>query len=93
MSVRNQHQREQARAASKSDAPLENIKPERGMLVTLAETPGVWQLTDKAPAPPGAWWLTPWDAAARDAEPDREWGAYRRATYRTMKSANARGLG
>lgn len=80
------HQTPQA----KPDVPLENLKVRRGMLVTIAETPGIWQATDQAPTPPGAWWFTPWDEAARTAEPDKEWGAYRKATYRTVKSANAR---
>lgn len=75
---------------AKPAAPLENLKPRRGMRVVLAEEPGVWQCLDQAPTPPGAWWLTPWDEAARSAEPSTEWGAYRKATYRTMKSANAR---
>lgn len=75
---------------AKVEAPLENIKPRRGMLVNLAEAPGVWQVTDQAPGVPGSWWLTPWDEAACQAPPDREWGSYRKATYRTMRSANAR---
>lgn len=75
---------------AKPEAPLENLKPERGMLVRVEGSPGTWQLTDKAPSPPGAWWLTPWDDEARAAPPDREWGAYRKATYRTMRPANAR---
>lgn len=77
--------------ASTREAPLENLKPRRGMLVVIADTPGTWQLTDPAPGPPaGSWWLTPWDDAARAAPPDREWGAYRKATYRHLKSANVR---
>lgn len=78
------------RQASGKDAPLENLKPRRGMLVVLADSPGVWQITDQAPGPVGSWWLTPWDQAARDAPSHGEWGRYRRATYRTMAPANAR---
>jgi len=76
--------------AKADDKPLENLKPRRGMLVRIHEEPGVWQVTDQAPSPPGAWWLTPWDEEAREATPDKEWGSYRKATYRTLKSANAR---
>jgi hypothetical protein len=72
------------------DKPLENLKPRRGMLVLIADEPGTWQCMDQAPTPPGAWWLLPWDDVARTAEPSKEWGAYRKATYRTLKSANAR---
>jgi len=75
---------------AKPETPLENLKPRRGMLVTIHDTPGVWQVTDQAPTPPGAWWLTPWDDAAREAPADKEWGAYRKATYRTLRSVNAR---
>jgi len=75
---------------AKPDVPLENLKIRRGMLVVIAEEPGVWQAMDQAPTPPGAWWFQPWDAVAWLAEPDKEWGSYRKATYRTVKSANAR---
>lgn len=69
---------------------LENLKLRRGMLVAIHDTPGIWQAMDQAPAPAGAWWFTPWDDDARQAAPDREWGSYRKATYRTVRSANAR---
>jgi hypothetical protein len=88
MSVSDQ-EREIRRANAKADPP-ENLKLRRGMLVRIHEEPGIWQAMDQAPTPPGAWWLQPWDDAARAADPDREWGAYRKATYRTLKSANAR---
>lgn len=71
----------------KPEAPLENLKPQRGMLVVLHETPGIWQVTDKAPGMVGGWWLTPWDEAARTAPRDKEWGAYRKANFRTMRPA------
>lgn len=84
MTARNQ-------APAKPEAPLENLKPRRGMLVELLETPGTWQVTDQAPGMVGGWWLTPWDDAAREAEPDKEWGAYRKANYRTMRPAGKGG--
>lgn len=75
---------------AKPAVPLENLKPRRGMLVVLAEEPGVWQCMDQAPTPPGAWWLLPWDGEARSARPSAEWGLYRKATYRAMRPANQR---
>jgi hypothetical protein len=79
------------------DAPLENLKPRRGMLVVLHEEPGVWQVLDPAPPvkgerAPGTWWLTPWDDQARSAEPDKVYGSYRAATYKTMKPAMSGGV-
>lgn len=79
---------------AKVEAPLENLKLRRGMLVVVHETPGIWQVLDPAPrapgVPAGSWWLTPWDDAARKAKRHPVHGAYRRETYRTLKSANAR---
>jgi len=80
-----------------ADKPLENLKPRRGMLVLLADTPGIWQILDPAPAikgqrPPGTWWLTPWDDEAREAAPDKVLGRYREATYKTMKPASTAGV-
>jgi hypothetical protein len=83
--------------AQAADKPLENLKPRRGMLVVLAETPGVWQILDPAPPirgerPPGSWWLTPWDDDARAADPHPSLGSYRCATYKTMKPASTAGV-
>lgn len=75
----------------KPPAPLENLKPRRGMLVLIADTPGVWQVMDQAPGMVGGWWLTPWDEDARNAPRDKEWGAYRKANYRTLKPASQAG--
>lgn len=82
---------------TKPGTPLENLKPRRGMLVLLAGEPGVWQILDQAPPlkgtrPPGSWWLTPWDDAARNAEPDKEWKSFRIATFRTMRPATTAGV-
>lgn len=78
-------------APIKAGVPLENLKPRRGMLVLILETPGVWQVMDAAPGMVGGWWLTPWDDAAREAEPDKEWGAYRKANWRTLRPASQAG--
>lgn len=69
------------------DKPLENIKPQRGMLVRLEGQAGVWQVQDKAPRAEGvgAFWLWPWDDAARDCVPHPQHGRYRCATYRDMR--------
>jgi hypothetical protein len=79
-----------------TETPLENLKPKRGMLVLLADAPGVWQILDPAPPikgvrPPGTWWLTPWDDEARAAEPHPQYGSYREGTYRVMKPASTAG--
>jgi hypothetical protein len=64
------------------------------MLVALLETPGVWQVMDAAPGMVGGWWLQPWNDDARHAPRDKEWGAYRKANYRTMRPAReAQGAG
>lgn len=78
-------------APIKAGAPLENLKPRRGMLVTLVEEPGVWQVMDAAPGMVGGWWLTPWDDAAREAKPDKEWKSFRKANWRTMRPASQAG--
>lgn len=75
---------------AKPEVPLENLKPRRGMLVTLHEEPGVWQIMDKSGAMVGGWGLSPWDDAAREATPDKAYGSYRVASYRTMRPANER---
>lgn len=83
--------------AQAAGAPLENLKPRRGMLVLVHDEPGIWQVLDPAPPvkgerPPGSWWLTPWDDAARNAPRHKVDGAFRCATYRTMKPASVAGV-
>jgi len=78
-------------------APLENLKPKRGMLVLLAGTDGVWQVLDPAPPvkgerPPGSWWLSPWDETAREAPKHPQLGSYRVGTFREMKPARVAGV-
>ena len=75
--------------ASTVEKPLENIKPRRGMVVRLLEEPGLWQVMDRAPATEGAaaWWLTPYDEAARNAHPHPTHKGFRSGSWRTMRPA------
>ncbi|QAY16167.1 hypothetical protein SEA_SONALI_55 [Arthrobacter phage Sonali] len=41
-----------------------SVKPARGVVVTLDDKPGTWQISDKSPTR-GCWWLVAADDAAR----------------------------
>lgn len=73
-----------------TEKPLENIKPRRGMVVRLLEEPGLWQVMDHAPKSegPAAWWLNPYDEAARAALPHAVHGRYRSGSWKTMRPAD-----
>lgn len=78
-------------AAPPKDKPLENIKPAVGLIVRLENEPGRWQVTSRAPKAEGvsAWWLSPYDEAARMALPHPRHGAFRSGTWRTMRAHNS----